>query len=612
MQKKRILSLLLAVTTTVTLLTGCGDKTDISSGEKSNGEHEPITFMYNTNAKAIFDVVHEKYPEINLQLIPYNGGNRSWYSLNQMITGEMPDIFNTSMPWLRYGDEMAEHLVDLSTYSLTDNILPTQLRDVEVDGKVYLLPCNYDLFGIVYNKTMFEEHGWDIPNSFEDLKELAPQIEAAGVNLSITNDSAVGFDFQYLCNFDDMLGLSDIDGVEWQERFLNGEATAEEGFGKALDYMQEWVDLGMIVTKEQAQEKYGIEGTNPFEFFAEGNTAFYIGNLERKAQNLDGTGDQYAIMPYLSKDGTNNKVITSVASYWGVSKELEEPGNEQKLEDALHVLEVFASVDGQNALNKRGRMLNTLVDGGISADEDSPYYLAVQEVYDGNSAPFLYDAWIDVIVNIGTSTQSFLNGHMTREETLAAYDAELQRSLETPYQTYAHADEVIGVDEVTRLVGQAYCEEVGADLALVSQNALYEYGAIQNSAGVNGTILPVDINDEYIAVFTPDGRSGKITTLTLTGKRVREVQAQGFDTNSSDALVDSNLTANFPYVLVTRENFQLDDNTEYTVVVCGATEALKEEGHAVESDILGSTAIKHYFDRLSDPMHFTGKDIQWK
>ena len=293
MQKKRMFSLMLAAACVVSLLSGCGGKTgpETHDGDEEKSGHEPLTFMYNTSAKAIFDVVHEKYPEINLQLIPYNGGNRSWYSLNQMITGEMPDIFNTSMPWLEYSDGMAENLVDLSTYSLTDNILPTQLRDVEVDGKVYLLPCNYDLFGIVYNKTMFEEHGWDVPNSFEALKELAPQIEAAGVNLSITNDSAVGFDFQYLCNFDDMLGLSDIDGVEWQERFLNGEATAEEGFGKALDYMQEWVDLGMIVTREQAQEKYGIDGTHPFEFFAEGNTAFYIGNLERKAQNLDGTGD---------------------------------------------------------------------------------------------------------------------------------------------------------------------------------------------------------------------------------------------------------------------------------------------------------------------------------
>ena len=238
--------------------------------------------------------------------------------------------------------------------------------------------------------------------------------------------------------------------------------------------------------------------------------------------------------------------------------------------------------------------------------------MVLQEVYEGNSAPFIYDTWMDVIVNIGTSTQQFCNGKLTRDETLAAYDAEAQRALENPYSVYAHADEVIGLDAVTRLVGQAYCEEVGADCALVSQNVLREDGNIQNTAGVNGTILPTDINDEYIAVFTPGGRAGKITTMTLTGSRIKEVQAQGYDTNSTDGLYDSSVTANFPYMLVTKEGVELEDNTEYTVVVCGATDALKEEGNAVETDVLGATAVKNYFDHLGNPMHFTEKDIQWK
>lgn len=620
MKKRKLLSCILTVTCIVAMLAGCSSNStstekDESSSEKteaSTSDHEPITFMYNVGGDKLIEAVHEKYPEINLQQIPYNGGNRSWYTLCQMTTGDMLDLFNTSMAWLKYSDEMEENLVDLSTYSFTDNILPTQLRDVEVEGKIYLLPCNYDMYGIVYNKTLFEKYGWEVPTSFEELKELAPKIEAEGVNLAITNDSAVGYDFQYLCNLADTLGLSDLDGVEWQNRFLNGEATAEEGFGEALDYMQEWVDLGMIVTQEQAQEKYGIDGTEPFEFFAEGNTAFYMGNLMRRAQNQDGTGDQYALMPYLSKDGTNNKVITSVGGYWGINKELEQPGNEQKLEDALHVMEVFASAEGQNALNKRGRMLNTLVDGSISADEDSPYYLVLQEVYEGNSAPFLYDSWIDLIMNIGTSTQQFCNGKLTREETLAAYDAEAKRALENPYPVYAHADEEIDLDAVTQLVGQAFCEEVGADLALVSQNVFRENGNIQNSDGVNGTILPVDITDEYIAVFNPGGRKGTITTVTLKGSRIKEVQEQGYDTNSTDGFVDTSLTANFPYVLVKKDGFELDDETEYTVVICGITDALKEEGNAVETDISGLTAIQHYFDNLGNPMHFTEEDIQWK
>ena len=55
-------------------------------------EHEPLTVMYNIGLDEFIDVVHEKYPEINFEQIAYNGGNRSWYSPSQMITGEIPDL----------------------------------------------------------------------------------------------------------------------------------------------------------------------------------------------------------------------------------------------------------------------------------------------------------------------------------------------------------------------------------------------------------------------------------------------------------------------------------------------------------------------------------------
>ncbi len=41
--------------------------------------------------------------------------------------------------------------------------------------------------------------------------------------------------------------------------------------------------------------------------------------------------------------------------YFGLSKELAEPGNEQKLEDALRVMEFFSTQEGQTAvLSKKG------------------------------------------------------------------------------------------------------------------------------------------------------------------------------------------------------------------------------------------------------------------
>ena len=43
-------------------------------------------------------------------------------------------------------------------------------------------------------------------------------------------------------------------------------------------------------------------------------------------------------MPYLSEDGSKNVYITNNTRLYGLNKDLEQEGNEQKLEDAMHVL----------------------------------------------------------------------------------------------------------------------------------------------------------------------------------------------------------------------------------------------------------------------------------
>ena len=598
---------LLAAVTALTVLGSSSISVLASSENSDSGEHEPITIMYSVGMDAFLDVLHEKYPEVNLELIPYGGSNNSWYTKCQLESGIMPDIYNTSMPWVENQEEMKEYLLDLSGYAFTDNFIPTQIRELEQDGMLYLIPCNYNLYGISYNKTLFEKHGWTYPNSFEELEELIPKIKEAGVEVSVTNNTAEAYGFQYICNLADTLGLSNIDGVNWQKKFLSGNATAEEGFGDALDYMQKWVDLGMIEGPETSAAR-GIE--EPFETFAEGNTAFFIGILKRQTQNADGTGDSYSTMPYLSQDGSNNMVITMVNRYYGINKNLSEPGNEEKLEDALHVLDVIASVEGQGALNRKNTLMATLKAADV--EEDNPFYESVKAINDGYSAPFLYDGWTDIMVQIGAAVNEFCDGKLTRDEVLSTADTAVQESAKGDVAVYAHADEEIGQDALVRLVGEAYCEEVGADCALVSQDAYRERGYIQNTAGVCGTILPVDIGDEYIAVFTPGGRAVNIETVTLSGKRIKEVQEAGFDYHGIDTLIDPDLMANFPYTLVTKEGFELDDDTEYQVVICGATDALKEEGNVVDTGILGSTAVIDYFNKLGNPMHFTEKDISWK
>lgn len=82
---------------------------------------------------------------------------------------------------------------------------------------------------------------------------------------------------------------------------------------------------------------------------AEGKTLFMLGsNNTFKAGDID---CEFGLMPYLSEDGTQNALILNVSRYVGLNKHLEDKGNEQKLQDAVHVMEVMSTVEGLNSMS---------------------------------------------------------------------------------------------------------------------------------------------------------------------------------------------------------------------------------------------------------------------
>jgi len=51
----------------------------------------------------------------------------------------------------------------------------------KVDGKLYGLPRNTDIMAIFYNKAMFDEYGWQIPATYEELLALGKTISDEGI-----------------------------------------------------------------------------------------------------------------------------------------------------------------------------------------------------------------------------------------------------------------------------------------------------------------------------------------------------------------------------------------------------------------------------------------------
>lgn len=93
----------------------------------------------------------EKYPEINLEVVPYSGKNMTAYVTNQLRAGDMPDIYMTTVyaPGLEdlapkvkaTGYYLALNQIALSGYGFQYlcNILDTDFLNT-IDGHTGLSP----------------------------------------------------------------------------------------------------------------------------------------------------------------------------------------------------------------------------------------------------------------------------------------------------------------------------------------------------------------------------------------------------------------------------------------------------------------------------------------
>lgn len=566
-------------------LTACGTiGSDGVPASAQHAEHEPITIMSGGREYSGFiEYVESIYPEINIEVIPYRGGNTTQYMYDQLLTGYMPDIYGTTQMFTCY-DKYEENLIDLSKYGFTANYNEARIAQYELDGKVYLLPADYDVIGMVYNASLFEREGWKVPTSFAELQALAPVIQAAGYDLSDCAANLPEYGFQYMCNIGDTAFFRSLEGIRWQRDFLEGKATAVDGLAGTFDYIQKWVDLGMLQC-ESMDDTIRLH-------FREGNTAFFIGNMGFWNTADDGTGDVLKPLPYLSEDGTQNMFITATVRAYGLSKKLEAPGNEQKLADALKVMELLSTQEGMMRIMERYETATARVCSlkGWEMPASSPFYAYKDFIAEGHVAPLIYPGWEDLMVGVGNRFLDYLRGDCTAMDVMTTMDALQAESLVSGPHIYASIEEPLSAEDLARLTGMVFCESAGADLALISLNE-WKAGVRadeENMYGIGGAMMPLEMTEMDIVCWLPTGWYGTIKTYPFTGARIRELLETGFDMNG-----DGNT---YPYVLVAPEGFALSDDQVYTVCFAGITEEVAAESTMTDSGIVGLTAMEEYLE----------------
>lgn len=549
MKHRRCLAALLAAS--LLLLSGCGSSSDEAPDTDSGALTWETWGGYGAHQKFL-ELAKEKYPDIELEFISYTGGNRTGYSWAQMRAGDIPDIFITSQ--ILDKDLAKEHLVDLSGYPFINDLPTSVLDQISLDGEVYLLPVNYAMYGIFYNKTLMEEHKWEVPSDFAELKALCEEIRQEGLIPGVIGTQLTGGPFSTVFNLAKTDWFTTFEGVKWEQDFLAGDAAAKGRWEDTMDYVKQYIDIGMFHTDPQ-------DINNPellLSYLGNRQAVFCTAVQTVNITEFPETGDKLGMMPFISKDGGKNIYMYSPSFYFGLSSRLTEPGNEKKLEDAVKLLSLVYSEEGQAAFIDETTpcVMSTL--NSTVVPEDALIYDARQAFLEGRAFPMTYTGWEPVLPDIGQAYKEWLRSENDMDGTkcIARMDELMQQHLDQSDHIYfCESTEDFTLEETGRLVGKALGSQSGADAAMIPLGEFHE-GGVEISSGITGKLYAGKINQDIVSTICP-GTDGEYTVMSMTGAEAKELAKAGFD-----AAGDHNP---FPYLLVTKGGAELKDDESYQV-----------------------------------------------
>ena len=206
MKGKKILGLTLAASMTLSLLTACGGTTNQQGGtdgeETTAGGSIKVAAIETSYGTEVWQQVCDAFTEqtgIEVELVTDKKLEDNIGPAMQ--GGEYPDVVHLAVG--REAGLTEQFIKDKNIAEITDvlsmtvpgeevtvgeKIIPGFVNDNSTtnpyaDGKTYLAPMFYSPCGLFYNKGLFEEKGWEVPTTWDEMWELGDKAAAEGISL---------------------------------------------------------------------------------------------------------------------------------------------------------------------------------------------------------------------------------------------------------------------------------------------------------------------------------------------------------------------------------------------------------------------------------------------
>ena len=348
MKKKkwnRVLAVLLAMVTAVSLLSACGSK----SAEKEDAETITV-YLWSTNLYEKYaPYIQEQLPDINVEFVVGNNDLDFYKFLEE--NGGLPDIITCCRFSLHDASPMKDSLMDLSTTNVAGAVYDTYLRNfMNEDGSVNWLPVCADAHGFVVNKDLFEKYDIPLPTDYESFVSACQVFEEMGIR-----GFAADYYYDYTC-METLQGLSaselsSADGRRWRTTYSDPDSTKREGLDstvwpEAVERMEQFIqDTGL------SQDDLDMNYDDIVEMYQSGKLAMYFGSSFGVKMFQD-QGINTTFLPFFQENGEKWLMTTP---YFQVALNRDLTKDETRRKKAMEVLSTMLSEDAQNRIISEGQ-----------------------------------------------------------------------------------------------------------------------------------------------------------------------------------------------------------------------------------------------------------------
>ncbi|MCM1122046.1 MAG: extracellular solute-binding protein [Eubacterium sp.] len=193
----------------------------------ADGEEVTLTVLagQSTTDAGIEDMIDEalaeKYPNITLEWECTGWDGEFHPKMQQYMQSGLPDIIiGKAQDVATYAAQNVLGEID-ATY--LDRGLDAARENVTFDGKTYGLVYNAQYQGVYYNKAMFEENGWEVPATQEELQAIIDDCNAKGIvpfaSHMVDTWSIGNVTMQFMMN--DVFNKT----ADWGDKFRAGEVS---------------------------------------------------------------------------------------------------------------------------------------------------------------------------------------------------------------------------------------------------------------------------------------------------------------------------------------------------------------------------------------------------